>query len=114
MSRKVNYIASPSFLKDMYHNPSLGGAFKTMDKVPIKKIRLDKSLLAFQNEVDMKEVQSIVDNFHEGAWFPIMINQNGFLLDGQHRLAAAKRLQLKYVDVAVQTDDYRMPKDKKG
>lgn len=45
MSKVKNYISSPKFLKDMYHNPSLCGAFTTVDKVPIRRIKIDKSLL---------------------------------------------------------------------
>lgn len=59
------------------------------------------------------DVDYMVNNFYKGAWFPIMINQNYYLLDGQHRLAAAKKLHLKYIDVVIQTDDYRLPNIKK-
>jgi ParB-like chromosome segregation protein Spo0J len=32
---------------------------------------------------------------------PILVNTDFFLLDGQHRLQVAKKLGLKYVDVAI-------------
>jgi hypothetical protein len=42
--------------------------------VPIRKIKIDKALFAFQNEVDDKAVDYIVKNFYRGAWYPMMVN----------------------------------------
>jgi ParB-like chromosome segregation protein Spo0J len=35
-------------------------------------------------------------------WTPITLDEEGYLLDGQHRLEAAKRMGLKYIDVVIQ------------
>jgi uncharacterized protein (DUF1015 family) len=113
MTRIKEYISSPKYLKDMYNNPSLNGMFKTVDKVRIQKIKIDKSLFDFQNEVDIGEIDYMVKHFHRGAWYPVMLNQNFYLIDGQHRIAAAKKLGLKYIDVTIQTDDFRIPKKNK-
>ncbi len=114
MIKTKSYIASPKYLKDMYHNPSLNSAFKTVDKISIRKIKIDKSLFAYQNEVNKKDVDYMVNNFYRGAWFPVMINQNFFLIDGQHRIAAAKRMKLKYIDVVIETTDFRKVNRSKG
>jgi len=73
-----------------------------MDKVKIADIKIDKKLFSFYNEVSKDEVQSIVSNFDLIAWIPITVNKDFYLLDGQHRLEAAKKMNLKYIDVVVQ------------
>src|SRR5688572_11706381 len=96
-----NYIASPNYLTDMYSNPAFNGQWAVIKRVSIAQIKVDKSLFSYQNEVDMDEVNYMCENFHVEAWYPIMVNPNYFLLDGQHRLAAAKKMNLKYIDVVV-------------
>jgi len=100
-----NYIPSPDYLTSMYSNPQFDGRWVVVRKIPINKIKVDKSLFAFQNEVNFREVESIVQEFTEGGWFPVMVNFDYFLLDGQHRLAAAKKMKLKYIDVVVDNGD---------
>src|SRR6266511_1762118 len=95
------YIPSPDYLTDMYLNPSFQGQWVVVTKVSIEKIKVDKSLFSFQNEVDMNEVNYMCKNFHVGAWYPIMVNSDYFLLDGQHRIATAKKMNLKYIDVVI-------------
>lgn len=43
-----------------------------------------------------------VDNFEEEAWQPIHVNQDYYLLDGQHRLRLAFRTGMKYIDVIME------------
>ena len=83
-----------------------------MPKTPIEKIKVDKTLFSFQNEVNWIEVEYISKNFEIGAWFPIMVNRDFFLLDGQHRLAAAQRMKLQYLDVVI--DNGEQPAPQKG
>lgn len=70
-------------------------------KVSVKKIKVDKSLLDYPNDVNEDEVTYMLNNFYEDAWEPIFINENYFLLDGQHRLRLAQRIGLKYIDVVM-------------
>ncbi|HAX71009.1 MAG TPA: ParB/RepB/Spo0J family partition protein [Anaerolineales bacterium] len=98
---KKTYIPSPEYLTSMYAKPEFKGRWVVMSKIPIDKIKVDKTLFSHQNEVNWADVKSITENFEIGAWFPIMVNPNLFLLDGQHRLAAAKKMKLKYLDVVV-------------
>jgi ParB-like chromosome segregation protein Spo0J len=39
------------------------------------------------------------------CWIPITVNKELYLLDGQHRLEAAKRMKLKYIDVVIQNTE---------
>jgi ParB-like nuclease domain len=98
---KKSYIPSPDYLTSIYSNPQLHGRWVVVTKIPIKKIKVDQSLFSFQNEVNWNAVEYITENFELGAWFPIFVNPDFFLLDGQHRLAAAQKMKLKYIDVVV-------------
>lgn len=80
-----------------------------MPKTPIEKIKVDKTLFSFQNEVNWIEVEYISKNFEIGDWFPIMVNRDFFLLDGQHRLAAAQRMKLQYLDVVIDNGEQPAP-----
>ena len=97
-----NYIQSPQHSKDLYTRPAYNGRWTPVDKIPISKIQIDKSLFAFQNDVSKDEVNYIVENFELSVWHPILLNRNYFLLDGQHRLEVAKRLGLDFIDVIIE------------
>ena len=98
---KKTYIPSPDYLTSMYSKPEFKDRWIVVLKIPIEKIKVDKSLFSFQNEVNCHDVDYMCKNFELGAWFPVMVNTDFFLLDGQHRLAAAKKMKLKYIDVVV-------------
>ena len=98
---KQTYIPSPAYLTSMYTNPEFRGRWTVVTKVPIDKIEIDRSLFSFQNDVNWNDVDYMISNFEQSAWFPVMVNTGYFLLDGQHRLAAAKKMQLKYIDVVI-------------
>ena len=106
---KKTYIASPDYLTSMYSNPQFQGRWVVVTKVPIENIKIDKSLFSFQNEVNWNDVEYMSKNFEQGAWFPVMVNPDFFLLDGQHRLAAAKRMKLKYIDVVIDNGEQPCP-----
>lgn len=76
-----------------------------INKFPIDKIKIDKSLFSFNNEIDESTVNMIVSGFDLIFWIPVTINKDFYLLDGQHRLEAARRMNLKYIDVAVQDQE---------
>jgi hypothetical protein len=78
------------------------GYWSTVDKVPITKVKVDPRLFSYPNQVDSAQVNYMVENFSRNAWTPILVNEDFFLLDGQHRLQVAKRMKLKYIDVIVQ------------
>lgn len=83
--------------KDSYKPPF----FTYVERVPISKIKIDKRLFAWQNEVNTFQVDFIVENFDIDFWMPIIVNSDYFLLDGQHRLQVANKLQLKYIDIVI-------------
>ena len=106
------YIPSPDYLTSMYSNPQFHGRWIVVTKIPIEKIKVDKSLFSFQNDVNWSEVEYMSKNFEKGAWFPVMVNPNYFLLDGQHRLATAQKMKLKFIDVVVDYGDVEHDQNK--
>lgn len=95
-----NYIPAELW-KGTYTNSTICQSFTFVEKVPLSKIKIDKSLFSWQNEVSPSHVDFIVENFDIDFWMPILINSEYFLLDGQHRLQVAKKLGLKYIDVVI-------------
>ena len=87
--------------RSTYADPQIAKLFTFVERVPISDIKIDKRLFSWQNEIDPAQVDSIVGNFDVDFWMPIMVNPGYFLLDGQHRLQAADKLGLKYIDVVV-------------
>lgn len=73
-------------------------------KVPISDIRVDKSRMSFPNDVSESQVKTISDDFDSEQWLPVRVDEDGYLLDGQHRLKAARRMGLKYIDTVVDHD----------
>ena len=100
MPKHKSYIPSPQHWKEMYAQHR--GYWSPVDKVPLRKIKIDRQLFAYPNEVDPDQVNYIATNFDQEVWIPILINEDYFLLDGQHRLKVAKLFKLKYIDVIVQ------------
>lgn len=45
-----------------------------------------------------------MNNFSQEVWMPILVNQGFFLLGGQHRLSAAKKMSLMYIDVIMEDE----------
>ncbi len=74
-------------------------------KVPIEKIKIDRKRLAFDNPVAVREVSRMAANFDPELWMPIMVDKDYCLLDGQHRLAVARKLGLRYIDVVIEDGD---------
>jgi hypothetical protein len=101
MASRTTYIPSPDYLIFMYSSSEFNGRWVVQTKIPIEKIKIDKALFSFQNDVDMGAVEYLCENFEIGAWYPVMVNTEYFLLDGQHRLAAAQKMGLQYIDIVV-------------
>lgn len=74
-------------------------------RVPIESIKIDKSLMSFANEIWEERVETIITCFDDYQWLPISVSADYFLLDGQHRLAAAKRMNLKFIDTVIRNDE---------
>lgn len=101
MNAIVDYIPSPGYFKDYIIYKEHPMVFKPTDKFPIEEIKIDKKYFSFPNSVREEDVNYMINNFCLEGWEPIMINKNYFLTDGQHRLEAAKRMGLKYIDVII-------------
>lgn len=100
--KRKNYIKSSNDLKNRY---AKFNGFSFEDKIPIKKIKINRKLFAFDNSVNMDNVHYRLTNFDKYLWSPITVNKDYYLLDGQHRLAMAKKLGLKYIDVMIEEED---------
>ena len=97
--RYRDYIKSPQHWKDASNKyPHL----QSKDKVPIKKIKIDRKLFDFNNTVNMGDVHYMLMNFSKDVWMPVTVNKDYYLLDGQHRLALAGLLGLNYIDVIIE------------
>lgn len=97
-----NYIPVKKHWFDMFTRHFQEQYWLPKSRVPLSKIKIDKNLFSYQNEVSESTVLDIAYNFDDELWMPITVNQKYYLLDGQHRLAVAKRLGLEYIDVVVQ------------
>jgi ParB-like chromosome segregation protein Spo0J len=101
MKKTKSYIPSPEYHKTRWAYSAYPDVFKRTDKYPIEKIKFNKKYLPFKNPVRQDTVNSILTEFYVGAWEPIFLNEKGYLIDGQHRLATAKKMKLKYIDVII-------------
>ena len=93
---KTDYIPIADFLEDAFSKYG-----ELIHKFPIEKIKFNKNRLSYANPVFDSTVNNIVYNFHEEGWEPISLDTDYYLRDGQHRLAAAKMMGLKYIDVVI-------------
>ncbi len=100
MTIKQKYISSPQYLKNMYSKHV--GTWSVFEKFPICNIQIDSRFFSYHNQIDLENVKRIIDNFNIDMWDPILLNENYYLLDGQHRLEIAKRLNLTHIDVIIQ------------
>lgn len=102
----MEYIESPEWFKTYSSFEEHPEIWQIENKVPISKIKIDKQYFALNNEIIPQSVDNIVNEFYLDAWEPITVNQNYFLLDGQHRLESAKRMGLKYIDILIQNTNH--------
>lgn len=86
--------------KESYQAPS----FTFVKKIPLSKIKINKKFFSWKNNVDPAKVDFITENFDLDFWMPIIVNPEYYLLDGQHRLRVAKKMGLKYIDVAISNE----------
>jgi hypothetical protein len=82
-------------------NTNTAGYCTPITRFPIEKIKLNKKYLSFANPVSEEDINYIVSDFYLYAWEPIFLNPKKYLIDGQYRLAAAKKMGLKFMDVII-------------
>lgn len=87
-----NYIPSPEHWKEMFNKYDF---YEVKAQVAIDEIKINRTLFDFNNEVGPDAVDYMCNNFALDAWMPITVTEKMFLLDGQHRLACAKKLGLE-------------------
>ena len=97
----INYIPTNDFIKK-----SFSAISEIVERVNIDKIKIDKSRFSFNNNISDFVVERIVNSFDLSFWEPIAVDNEYYLRDGQHRLEAAKRMNLDYLDVAILHKSY--------
>lgn len=90
------YIPCEKHWKDMFAQYSM---FKVIEKFPLKMIGKKK----LRNDLNTEDVLYMLLNFNQEAWMPLTLDEQNFLIDGQHRLELAKQMCLEYVDVVIQS-----------
>lgn len=99
---RKKYIPCPSYyLNFSVVNNIVPGFCTPLRKFPIDKIKFNKKYLAYANKIRTKDVEEIVKNFYIEAWEPVFLTPKFYLTDGQHRLTAARKMGLKYIDVVI-------------
>jgi len=86
------YIPSPEHWKEMYRKYDF---YEVKERIAIDEIKINRALFSFNNPVSASAVEYMCGNFEENAWMPVTVTEKLFLLDGQHRLACAKKLGLE-------------------
>ena len=102
---KDNYIECPKWFKTMEVFKKNPKGFMILDKVEINSIKIDEKYFSYINPIYEETVNSIVNDFYIDTWEPIWVNPKMFLLDGQHRLCAARKMGLKYIDVIIHDEN---------
>lgn len=99
---RAQYIPCPEYHMDFsIVNSNVPHYCTPIKKYPIEKIKFHKKFLSFANPVREEDVNYIVNEFYIGAWEPIFLNTKNYLIDGQHRLEAARRMGLKFLDIVI-------------
>lgn len=104
----VSNFENPDYIPvDKNTEESFSNHGKFFHKIELSQILFDKTRLDYANPIYEETVENIVYFFHKNAWEPITVDNDFYLKDGQHRLAAAKVMGLKYIDVFIYDDSHR-------
>ena len=100
------YLRLNNSNKKQYYTPHL--------KFPIEKIRVDISHYADKQEMFRADVFYMLVNFDRTVWEPVIINKSGLLLDGYHRVEAAKQMGLFFIDLVIEDTELLESNDNKA
>lgn len=106
MKRKINNYIPSIRLNDLERLDNFYKSYSLSRKVWINTIKIDKKRFSFNNPISQYTIDNIVNNFDLDFWDPIIISEDNFLLDWQHRLKACKILNIKYIDVIIDKNIY--------
>lgn len=102
-----NKILKWSWLKRQNYLPAsdaLGNAssigWRLIEKFPIEKIQFNKS--TYPNKINPTQVIEMINEFYPFGFYPIRIDGDGNLKDGQHRLKFAQLCGWRYIDVWIE------------
>jgi ParB-like nuclease domain len=102
--KRVKYIpceesSLPGFLIHKNYHVQLNWFFKS--KVLLDDIKLPENSLESRDWIDKETINNIVNDFYPSGWEAVRVNPKMEILDGYHRLVAAKKLGLKYIDIII-------------
>lgn len=102
-------VVTNNILPDYIPVSNIYSSYKLMGemlrKIPLDKLRIDKSRVSFANDIIEDTVDTIVHHFDGDWWLPIFIDKDYCIRDGQHRITAAKKMGLKYIDVLLLNEE---------
>lgn len=93
--KRQNYLPSSDSIGD----GSLLG-WKLLEKFPIDNIKHNQK--EYPNSISMNQVIEMIEDFHPFGFYPIRIDSNFNLKDGQHRLKFAQLCNFKFIDVWIE------------
>jgi len=106
-----DYIPARKLLYPIFQSLAVKGLYEIRLKFPISEIKYDKRL--FVNELSHPCVLEMLLNFDREYWDAVMISEDAYLVDGQHRLAVAKLMGIKYIDAVIRKSGAESTFDKR-
>lgn len=104
MTSKIYYIPSPEHWREMFQKYRF---YEVKEQVSIDAIKINRALFSYDNKISTDSVEYMCKNFEHDAWMPVTVSKKMYLLDGQHRIACARKLGLKYIDVIILSEEAR-------
>jgi DNA modification methylase len=100
MKKLSDYVPASQGITSTY-NVFNGTNFTFISRFPVERIKSEERSAEAQKEIDYNWVAHILGNFDDRLWEPIVLDHDYYLIDGYHRLAVAKLLRLRYIDIIV-------------
>ena len=100
-----NYIPVLKSNKEDFYEKFDKPYFKVKSKFPIKDILFDVKRLSYNNPIYRETVETIKNSFDIDNWYPVLVDMEFYLLDGQHRILAAKEMGFKYIDIVIENTE---------
>ena len=95
--KRQDYLESSDAIGD-----GSSGGLSLICKFPIDKIKFDST--KYPNCLKLSQVIEMIDEFYPFGFYPILIDEEDNLKDGQHRLKLAELCGWKFIDVWVKKD----------
>ena len=98
--KNASEVVGPSTLPSSQQLPPNG----TITKLSIDSIKISPEYKQIAPEMSQKEFQALKESIKQhGLYFPIIVNNDYFLLDGHHRYRACQELGIKELGILVES-----------